>query len=226
MLKRFSQLLGQAPKYILILTAILALAFILSLIWPELRPQFIEIEPSGSHLQLVTNGGGSESISLEGRETDLESETSRVLFPVYLTGAVKQSDVYYFYDGQILADAIVLAGGFRDDAAVDAVNLAMPLSSNQMIRIPSISEIEEMPGSFNFDSISVSSAPDKNDGLININTATVAELCELPGIGASTAAAIIAWRETEGIFAKIEDIMLVSGIKEARFNQIKDRICV
>lgn len=226
MSKRFSRFLNQAPKYILILTAILALALVLTLIWPELRPQFIEIEQRSSSFLASSDEFLSDSLSGEGSEADQGAELSTAYFPVYLTGAVKKSDVYYLFDGQILADAIALAGGFREDAAIDAVNLAMPMSSNQMIRIPTISEIEEQAHSFDYDGFSPSSVHGEDDKLININTATVAELCELPGIGVSTAAAIISWRETEGLFANIEEIMFVSGIKEARFNQIKALIRV
>ena len=62
--------------------------------------------------------------------------------------------------------------------------------------------------------------------LININTATKEELMELKGIGETRALAIIEYRETYGGFAHIEEIMNISGIKEASFEKIKDRICV
>ena len=64
------------------------------------------------------------------------------------------------------------------------------------------------------------------DGKININTASEAQLCEIPGIGATRAAAIVAYRQQSGGFASIEDIMNVSGIKEGTYEKIKDRITV
>lgn len=63
-------------------------------------------------------------------------------------------------------------------------------------------------------------------GLVNINTADAVELDTLPEIGPATASKIIAYREANGAFAKIEDIMNVSGIKEATFAKIKDYITV
>ena len=62
--------------------------------------------------------------------------------------------------------------------------------------------------------------------LININKATEAELMTLPGIGSSRAADIISYRNMNGRFARTEDIMKVTGIKEAAYNKIKDYICV
>ena len=64
------------------------------------------------------------------------------------------------------------------------------------------------------------------DGRININTAPEAQLCEIPGIGATRAAAIAAYRQEHGGFSSIEEIMNVSGIKEGTYAKIKDRITV
>lgn len=65
-----------------------------------------------------------------------------------------------------------------------------------------------------------------SDGRININTASEAQLCEIPGVGATRAAAIVSYRETHGVFEKPEDIMKVSGIKEGMYEKIKDSISV
>lgn len=70
------------------------------------------------------------------------------------------------------------------------------------------------------------SAPALENGLVNLNTADVAALMTLPGIGESRAKAIISYREQHGAFAKIEDIMKISGIKQAAFSKIKDKITV
>lgn len=63
------------------------------------------------------------------------------------------------------------------------------------------------------------------DEKININTATYAELCKLKGIGPSKAEKIISYRENNGSFSCIEDIMKVPGIKNGIFEKIKDSIC-
>ncbi|MBP5306374.1 MAG: helix-hairpin-helix domain-containing protein [Lachnospiraceae bacterium] len=72
---------------------------------------------------------------------------------------------------------------------------------------------------------SVSEAPD-TDGIVNINTAGISELCTLTGIGEKKAERIISYRKEHGNFSSIEEIMNISGIKEGTFNKIKDRIMV
>ena len=64
------------------------------------------------------------------------------------------------------------------------------------------------------------------EGKVNINTAEISELCRLPGVGEATARKIIAFRESHGAFQRIEDIMQVPGIKEAKFLSFKDEISV
>ena len=64
------------------------------------------------------------------------------------------------------------------------------------------------------------------DGKININTATEAQLCDIPGIGATRAAAIAAYRQEHGNFTSIEEIMRVNGIKEGTYEKMKDSITV
>ena len=226
MSNRLSQLIKAAPKYILITGSILLLALVMTLLWPELRPQFIDIETSeagdeATNLSVDTSESG---IAVDGADPVVTSVSER--YPVYLAGAVVEPGIYYMSGNQILADAIALAGGLKVDAAADHVNLAMPLQPNQMIRIPTIEEVDS--GNLPTQELlnpTTASAGDANQ-LININTATESELCELPGIGSATALAIIAWREEQGPFFAIEDIMQVSGIKEARFNQIKALICI
>ena len=61
---------------------------------------------------------------------------------------------------------------------------------------------------------------------MNLNTATEEQLMTLPGIGQAKAKSIIAWREENGNFSKIEDLMEIEGIKEGVFSKIKDSIKV
>ena len=106
------------------------------------------------------------------------------------------------------------AGGFLPEADRDYCNLAQPVEDGQQIRVPTRAEAESLR----------EAERQKSDGLIDINTASEAELMQLPGIGQTRAQAIIAWREKNGGFQTIEDIMKVSGIKESAFLKIKDRI--
>ena len=72
----------------------------------------------------------------------------------------------------------------------------------------------------------ISVIEEQTEGIVNINKATESELMTLPGIGSSRAADIVRYRTDNGRFQTIEDIMKVSGIKEAAFNKIKNYICV
>lgn len=127
---------------------------------------------------------------------------------VYVCGAVNNPGVYNLSDNSRLVDAINLAGGATEEAALDEINLANLLYDGEKIYVP-----------------------DKNQkfadsNLVNINSASLNVLMTLPGIGESRASSIIEFRENVGGFAKIEDIMKVSGIKESAFAKIKDLICV
>lgn len=139
---------------------------------------------------------------------------------VYVCGEVNEPDVYYVVSGGRVADAIEAAGGATDSACLQALNLAEILSDGQRLYVPSHDEANEAASFFGNDNSSDSG------GLVNINTADAEELMTLPGIGESKARSIIAYREENGAYKALEDIMNVSGIKEAAFSKIKDLICV
>ena len=103
------------------------------------------------------------------------------------------------------------AGGFTAEADTEAVNQAKEVFDGEQIYIPSIKEREESENS---------------QGLIDLNKATEAMLCTIPGIGSQRAKLIIDYREKNGRFNKIEDIMKISGIKEGMFEKIAPYITV
>ncbi|MBP5312347.1 MAG: ComEA family DNA-binding protein [Clostridia bacterium] len=154
----------------------------------------------------------------------LPSATPEVKYiTVYIVGAVAVSDVYDLPEGSILNELVALAGGFAEGADREAVNLAAELSNGMMIRIPFKSDKEK---NWIVDGGTSSSAKITEGGLVNINTASVSELCTLPGVGESTALKIISYRTENGPFGSISDIMNVGGIKTAKFNEIKNYITV
>ena len=120
--------------------------------------------------------------------------------------------------GTRVYQALELAGGSSDDAYLSGINLADKLADGQKVYIPA--EGENAEGILSTDSGGVQSV------MININTASEAELMTLPGIGQSRAKDIINYRVKNGLFESIDDIMKVSGIKEAAFEKIKDLIKV
>lgn len=129
---------------------------------------------------------------------------------VYLCGAVNNPGIYEITEGTRLYEIVEEAGGLDEEADIDSINLAAVVKDEEQIRIPYIGEtivVEE-------------------DSRVNINTASVEELCKIPGIGESRAKAIIDYRESAGGFETEEELMQISGIKSATFNKIKNYIRV
>ena len=153
----------------------------------------------------------------ETEESDGAKEEKTCL--VYVCGAVVSPGVYELDDGSRIYEAVELAGGFMEEAAEDALNLAESVTDGQMIRIPTEEE-QEAVGRQGAEADSTA------DGKLDLNRADVAALMELPGIGQSKAEAIVGYREEHGPFSQAEDLMKVEGIKEGVFDKIKDRIKV
>ncbi|MBR5598130.1 MAG: helix-hairpin-helix domain-containing protein [Lachnospiraceae bacterium] len=153
-----------------------------------------------------------------------------VMIAVHVCGAIKQPGVYFLEEGARIVDAISQAGGFSEEADQEYVNQALVLQDGMKIDIPTKEEVNNgyvgNEGNGISSVISVQGAETKENGKINLNTADEALLRTLPGIGESRAKSILAYRDTHGPFEKIEDIMKVSGIKEAAFEKIKDKIIV
>ena len=152
---------------------------------------------------------------------------------VDVTGAVTRPGLYKFPEGSRVQDAIDAAGGLLADANTTALNLAARLEDGQRLDIPykeGAAPVATEAPVFSFsspDDTSSDATPEPSSSeLIDINTATVEQLDTLPGIGPSTAQKIVDYRATNGPFAIIEDIMDVSGIGPATFDNIKNLITV
>ncbi len=157
--------------------------------------------------------------------TSLESETdtsgeieSETVIYVHVCGSVKKPGVYSFSKESRVYEAIEAAGGATKNAKLELLNLALILKDGDKIYIPDIDDTDEP-----YSDVTGSNGIDV---LVNINTASKDELMTLPGIGEAKALAIIGYREDNGSFSDVEDIMKVSGIKESAFSKIKDLICV
>ncbi len=158
----------------------------------------------------------SESVTDTGAEMSREASSPAPLL-VHVCGAVRCPGVYELAPGDRIFDAVEAAGGFSEEAAGHALNLAQPVEDGVQIRVPTQSEAAEL-----LQAVSVSSDP----GKININTAGEEELTSLNGIGESRARDILTYRKEYGPFRSIEDIKQVPGIKNAVFEKIKDDITV
>ena len=172
------------------------------------------------------SGGSVETRTADVSLEEIEDETYIV---VHLCGAVNNPGVYELsYDSRVI-DGIIKAGGFREDAGENALNLAMPLTDGSKVYIPTVEEEAAVGGSgedWVVAGMEVSEKSEEDSDKVNINTAGIDKLITLPGIGESRAKAIIAYREEKGAFKNTEDIMNVSGIKEASYSKIKDYIRV
>ncbi|MBO4980465.1 MAG: helix-hairpin-helix domain-containing protein [Lachnospiraceae bacterium] len=133
---------------------------------------------------------------------------------VYVCGEVAEPGVVELPLGSRVEDALLAAGGFTEAAHREYVNLAAKVSDGQKIYFPGVAEAEEWKRE-----AALSSAD-----TVDINRASLEQLCTLPGIGEARGAAIIAYREEHGDFQKPEDLMKVPGIKQAAYEKLKDRI--
>ena len=141
---------------------------------------------------------------------------------VYVCGAVNRPGVYELPGGTRIVDAIDAAGGMDPSADHDYINQAMLLEDGAKVYVPTCEETEAA-GTLG---VGADNASGSVTGKVNLNTADAAELMTLPGIGEAKAALIIEYRDQNGRFDSIEDIMKISGIKEGMFNKIKDRISI
>ena len=172
--------------------------------------------------------------------SDASSEETKTLV-VHICGAVSAPGVYELPAGSRIIDAVEAGGGFLPEADEACCNLAEEIVDGCQIYIMTKTEscadgqtekkagIQTSPDSdmqTTDRNVRSNSAPALENGLVNLNTADIAALMTLPGIGESRAKAIISYREQHGAFAKIEDIMKISGIKQAAFSKIKDKITV
>jgi competence protein ComEA len=166
-----------------------------------------------------------------GEPIALEPAPTEKPIAVHIIGAVPRPGLYEFPEGARIQDAIDAAGGLLADADESSLNLAAKLEDGQQLDIPyragaeSSVPVLSTPDVFGEDVFPTESSGSLAD-LVDINTATLEELDALPGIGPTTAQKIIDYRDENGPFNQIEDIMNVSGIGPATFENIKDLITV
>ena len=188
---------------------------------------------SGKHTSDADIDNGSEAVS--------DKEMQQAMIYVDVCGAVANPGVFQLAAGSRVFQAIEAAGGYLPEAALTCVNRAGVLTDGQQLYILTQEEMErqgldpaemagasdgQMNGSAGTGQNTGIAAQAQQDNRININTADETQLTTLTGIGATRAQAIIAYRQENGPFAAIEEIMNVQGIKEGTFAKIKDEIVV
>lgn len=200
--------------------------------------------------KVSSDSGGVPPLS---REEAAGSESAEMpagsgLLCVHVCGAVQAAGVYELPAGSRVCDAVQAAGGFSEDADQNYVNQAQVLADGVKLVIPTLEEAaaqgsmeaadgraadcDAAAGKPSGEALQIGivggqgETAERTGAKININTASEKELCNIPGVGATRAAAIVTYRESHGAFARPEDIMKVSGIKEGMYNKIKESICV
>lgn len=169
----------------------------------------------------------TETVTLQVDDGSIDTDSAVIKdIKVYVCGAVQRPDVYEISADSRIVDAVSAAGGFAIDAYPEAMNLAETVSDGSRIYVPTKEEVDALAVVYSDTGSGSGDTTSDSTDRVNINTATLEELTTLPGIGDTRARAIIDYREQNGAFGNIEDIMQVTGIKEKSFSKIKDSICV
>lgn len=182
-----------------------------------------EVYLDGLETQMKLEQQKTEVCESSAQETELITE--EIAGYVYVCGAVKSPGVYPIRGGMRMFEALELAGGFTEEADTQWLNLAELLQDGQRLYIYSQEETVQLKEAGILEQAAADESAQK-DEKVNINTADRETLMTLPGIGESKADAILLYRETQGGFSSIEEIQNISGIKNAVFSKIKDRITV
>ena len=186
------------------------------------------VRPSGG--VVVQRASDTAPVTQENQgiaQTDqaaLTSEPNAIV--VHVDGAVASPGVYELaIASPRVRDAVDTAGGLAQGADTSSMNLALPLGDGQKVHVPFEGEAAGAEADSSGGD-AVGSVPSSMPSLVNINSATAEELDSLPGVGPSTAAAIVEDRDANGPFSSVEDLMRVSGIGEKKFAKLRDHICV
>ena len=173
--------------------------------------------------------GGS---SVPGSSSSSSSVPTELV--AHAAGAVVHPGVYTLDPTARVDDLVRAAGGLAPDADAARINLAAPLADGARVYVPRIGEAAAPPivgpeGAAppgGTDPAAPGADGDAPDALIDLNTADEEELDELPGVGPAIAAAIVAFREENGGFASVDDLLDVRGIGEAKLAEIRPLVTV
>lgn len=217
-----------SEKKIIALTIILSLILIVSLVtygknksnvFKDEYMNNIFVEENESD---VNKNDGKEFNQLSQYKEDIKDyntslEKNKIVAEI--KGEVIKPDVYTLNEGSIIKDLIEIAGGLTAEADISNINRAKELSNHELIIIKNINDKISQDESKN-----EGQNIEDDDGKININTADISKLKEIPGIGDIKANSIIMYRESNGNFKSIEELKNIEGIGEKTFEKIKNNI--
>ncbi len=138
---------------------------------------------------------------------------------VHVFGAVAEPGLYRLEDGARVIDVVAAAGGLTDDADETAINLARRVTDGEQLQVPVV-------GAAPADGSAGAGGAIASDGRVNLNTADVADLDTLPRVGPAIAERIIQWREENGRFTSVDDLLSVPGIGEKMLASLRDLVTV
>ncbi|WP_448809864.1 ComEA family DNA-binding protein [Agromyces bauzanensis] len=197
---------------------------------------FIAAVAVAAVLSFASGGGGQQGvITAPGPGADAstadagpEVEVGTAPLLVHVLGAVARPGLVELSAGARVVDAVAAAGGFTAEADPAAVNLARPLVDGEQLVVLAIGQAPA-PGAGGSGAASAGAsgaAGPAGDGLVHLNTADVAALDTLPRIGAALAQRIIDWREANGPFTSVDQLLEVAGIGDAVFSGLADLVAL
>ncbi len=212
--------------------AVVVLAGIaLAIVWPRGEPEQVPQPPLATPGAPVATDatdrpgspepGPSTSPVASGQPTD---ENSAAV--VHVAGSVRIPGVYELPAGSRVDDAVLAAGGPTADADLDAVNLAGWLQDGQQVYVPAVGETVPPTAAAGTQSGTGTDVGADAGRPIDLNTATAADLEELPGIGPALAERILDWRTENGGFTSVDQLDDVSGIGPATMDRLRDLVTV
>ncbi|MEX0990678.1 MAG: ComEA family DNA-binding protein [Actinomycetota bacterium] len=185
-------------------------------------PKPVAITAQGS-APISGGGGSSDEVPAPAAPGAVSSPTAESVVIVDVAGWVQRPGVYEFAEGDRIIDAIEQAGGARRGASLLSLNLAAMLTDGQQIVVPEPLSRKERRA---LAEEGTSSPSGSEDGKVNVNTADATELETLSGIGEVLAERIVEYRDDNGPFASVDDLLDVSGIGDATLEDIRSDVTV
>jgi competence protein ComEA len=159
-------------------------------------------------------GAGASSGPAEpARPLEAVDASAPAALVVHVVGAVRRPGLYRLKEGSRIADAVARAGGATRRADVSLVNLAAPVADGAQVVVP-----RRTPAA----AAGSGAAAEAPAGPLHLNTATLEQLDELPGIGPATAQKILDFRDEHGAFTSVDELDAVPGIGPARLEQLRE----
>ncbi|WP_051209346.1 helix-hairpin-helix domain-containing protein [Propionicicella superfundia] len=175
----------------------------------------------------VTGSAGASATTPEASVTGSATASggeAPAQIQIHVLGAVARPGVVRLAAGSRVADAIAAAGGLTSEADAAELNLAAVVSDGSQIVIGTrrTPRGEVKSGSGDGAAASVSGG----QSLVDLNTATQAQLEDLPGIGPVTAGRILEWRQSHGRFSRVEELQEITGVGEKTYAQLAPHVRV